>query len=270
MPADVRLIGDGLGLTEGPLVGPDGSVLIVSLTRGRIYEVNLDGRSARIAVETGGGPNGLAETSVGEIYIAQSGGALSRPDTPRSAPGIQRWVRGTTDVSYVLSDGCEGPNDLAIGPDGRVWFSDPSGSPWRDPPLRGSIKALDLVSGDVETVLADLDYPNGLAFGPDGLLYVGETRTGRVLRAAVETKEVEVFAQIPAGHPDGLAFRSDGALFVATSNGDSVVVISRSGAVTDTLTDDRMRFVTNVAFSPSEHFVAVTSMKGGRVFAFSM
>ncbi|MEV0895319.1 hypothetical protein [Actinoplanes sp. NPDC049802] len=57
---------------------------------------------------------------------------------------------------------------------------------------------------------------NGIAFGPDGLLYVAEYLAGRISTVDVDTGEVRVL--VPAGgplqSPDDLAFGADGDMYV--------------------------------------------------------
>lgn len=74
------------------------------------------------------------------------------------------------------------PNDLVEGPDGAVWFSDPTyGISTEYEGARaeseiGARRVYRAVEGGVEAVLDDLVQPNGLCFSPDGsLLYVADS-----------------------------------------------------------------------------------------------
>jgi hypothetical protein len=86
--------------------------------------------------------------------------------------------------------------------------------------------------GTATTVATDLGVACGIAFGPDGALYVGD-RSGSILK--VQGSRVEVFASIPpsvaAFH---LAFGPDGWLYIAAptlSSRDAVFRVSPAGAV---------------------------------------
>jgi gluconolactonase len=85
--------------------------------------------------------------------------------------------------TLAVVGGC--PNGLALGPDGRIYFTQNSGGGgWYrcpDPRIPG-IYALDPVSGSVEQVTTTagaqaLREPNDLCFGPDGALWFTDPGT---------------------------------------------------------------------------------------------
>ena len=59
MGDDVTIVASGLGFPEGPVVLPDGDVLVVEVRLGRLTRVHPDGELTVVA-EVGGGPNGAA------------------------------------------------------------------------------------------------------------------------------------------------------------------------------------------------------------------
>ena len=94
----------------------------------------------------------------------------------------------------VIADKYQGkpfnsPNDVVVGSDGAIWFTDPgygilgnyeSGAK-RPFELPTNVYRVDPRSGHIAVVAGDFDRPNGLAFSPDEkLLYIvdsGKTRT---------------------------------------------------------------------------------------------
>ena len=66
-------IADGLRFPEGPVVMPDGSVILTEIEQGRITRVHPDGAKQSVAT-TGGGPNGLAIGPDGKLYCCNNGG----------------------------------------------------------------------------------------------------------------------------------------------------------------------------------------------------
>ena len=159
------VLAEGVGFTEGPLWTRDGRLLVAAMSRGLVLEVDLGGHGVVASIETGGGPNGLTEGPDGALWVAQNAGAVRPSRSPRPvAPGLQR-IDGRT-VDDLPVPGALAPNDLTLGPDGRIWFTDP-GLPGAT--TRGRICALDPASGQAAVLLGDLDFPNGLAFGPGAM-----------------------------------------------------------------------------------------------------
>ncbi|HEY6762951.1 MAG TPA: SMP-30/gluconolactonase/LRE family protein, partial [Baekduia sp.] len=116
----------GLGFTEGPLWTADGRLLVVSVSRGLIYAVPPEGGEGVVAAEPGGNPTGLCEDAAGTVWIAQGGGHAPTRSLRPTVPSLQAWGDGRVDD--VAVDGLHAPNDCVVGPDGRVWFTDPRGS----------------------------------------------------------------------------------------------------------------------------------------------
>lgn len=261
-----RVIASNIGFTEGPIWTMSGRLFVTSMSRGLVYELDLDGGVVG-QIETGGGPNGLAEDDTGAIWVAQNGGTIVPSKSGRTvAPGLQRIVDGT--VEDVVTTGLFAPNDLVQGPDGRIWFTDPGDRP-------GRVHAFDPGSGRVEELAGGIDYPNGLAFDAAGeILYVAETRTGHLLhyrRDGSSLQPLGVFATLPEGVPDGLAFDADGNLYAASPEADLIAVFGPDGSAREPVRLDGPTFPTNLCFAgPELDTLVVTAAKGGRVLAVDM
>lgn len=256
----------GIGFTEGPLWTRDGRLLVVAMSRGLVVEVDLGGGGVVGAVETGGGPNGLAEGPDGAVWVAQNAGAVRPSRSPRPvSAGLQRIVGQTVDDLPV--PGALAPNDLTHGPDGRIWFTDP-GLPGAT--TRGRVCALDPVSRRSAVLLDELDFPNGLAFGPGGdVLYLAHTDEGRVTRHRWDGERLHddgVAATLPAGGPDGIALDVDGRIYAAAPAADAVFVFEPDGRLHRHLDFVEPTFPTNLCFAgPDLDRLVVTPAKGGRV-----
>jgi sugar lactone lactonase YvrE len=61
----VRLVAEGLVFPEGPVAMDDGTVLVVEMLAGRVSRITPSG--TELVAETGGGPNGLADSGISEI-----------------------------------------------------------------------------------------------------------------------------------------------------------------------------------------------------------
>ena len=103
---------------------PDGSIVICDGNTGELLRLGRRRhesllRDRRIAL-------GLILGSDGAIYLTQGGNVPGAPDQS-AIPGIQR-VRADGTVEQPASNlagfPLAGPNDLAFGPDGRLWFTE--------------------------------------------------------------------------------------------------------------------------------------------------
>jgi len=263
---DGQIVASGLAFPEGP-VFHDGEVLFTEITGGRISACAADG-SVRVVAETGGGPNGATIGPDGALWITQNGGM---GHGPRAEAGIQRaTLDGAVSQPFTSVAGVtlEGPNDLCVGPDGRLWFTDPRGE--SDPGsngLNGRLFAVDIATGDGELV-AELEpvFPNGIAFDGDGVLHWTESFTRRVMRLVGGAPEL--VAQLPERYfPDGMCFGADGTMYVASTYGHCVSVIDGSGEIVDRLMcGDGMP--TNCCFAGTSLYV--TESRRGTLWRFDL
>src|SRR5258707_15310569 len=86
---DVRVLATDLEFPEGPVVLPDGSVVLVEIRGQRLTRVWPDGRKQGVA-EIPGGPNGAAMGPDGKIYICNNGGFCLGPAPGALMPGGPR------------------------------------------------------------------------------------------------------------------------------------------------------------------------------------
>lgn len=264
---------EGAGLLEGP-VWNAGALEFVSVNRGVVYR--LDGGDLTVAVETGSSPNGQCIDRDGIRWVAQNGGTrvVSKSAIP-APPSLQRVEAGR--VEAVVTEGMAAPNDVAVGPDGRIWFTDP---PWRadDSVEPGNVYAYDPADRSVSAVITGIEFPNGLAFSADGSdLFLVETARQRVLRFAIAGLRATlagVHVDIGHGGPDGIALATDGSMIIANGHADNIVVADPNGKIVQVvdlseLGWSRQYFATNVCFGPagSGSFYA-TLASGGRIFRF--
>ncbi len=273
-----RTVAEGLGFVEGPQWAHD-RLFLVAMSRGMVVELGPETGRVISEIETGGGPNGLVATDSGELYVAQNG-ALSHATRSRRAvkPGIQR-IDVDLNVHDVVVDGCESPNDLVIGADGAVWFTDPG--PYHVAPEAPSVKRWDPVSGELSTVALGREYPNGLAFTPDfSALLIADSVQHAIIRYPVEGAglgEAASFVDLREGdsdrlgYPDGIAFDPRGNLWVAALEAGELVVVSPEGRIRARLSTGEGSRPTNVCFGGSGgDTVFATLSKGGRVLSASV
>ena len=231
-PVEGTLLASNLGFPEGPVVMPDGSIVLCDGNTGEL--LRWDGGSMGTFATTGGSPWGAVLGSDGAVYVTQGGNVPGSPDQS-AVPGIQRVnADGSVEMLSTEIGGhtLAGPNDLAFGPDGRLWFTD-SGTEQDDrfpADERAPGRLFVLGSGGAGEFLMERAevYPNGIAFDSQGRLYWTESAAHRVCR--LDDGQATTFCQLSDGHvPDGMAFAADGRAFVCTTISGGVTVLSADG-----------------------------------------
>jgi len=180
---------------------------------------------------------------------------------------------GLDGATTVLIDRFEGqrlnsPNDLAVGPDGAIWFTDPTygidnprqGCPARPELDHRSVYRYDPRT-DVLTRMADLSQPNGIGFAPDGrVLYVSDSDLERhhIVAFDVGADGVltgrRVFRTIEPGVPDGFCVDARG--WVWSSSGSGVQVFDRDGEPLGLIPTPHT--CSNCAFAPDSRRLFIT------------
>jgi gluconolactonase len=256
---NVRLLASELGFPEGPVVMPDGRLVFCDGNTGELLA--WDGERVEPFAVTGGSPWGAVLGSDGAIYVTQGGNVPGSGDTS-TISGIQRVsADGTVELVCSEVDGRTlfGPNDLAFGSDGRLWFTD-SGS---EEDYRFDVRSpgrLFVVDGDGggEMVLElPQVYPNGIAFDAQGRLYWTESMAHRIQR--LEDGKPVTFCQLSDDYvPDGMAFARDGRAFVATTISEGVSIVSADGELLDHI--ELGEHATNCAFDGGTLYVTATKV----------
>ncbi|SMF38859.1 gluconolactonase [Tistlia consotensis] len=209
---------------EGPVFGPDGALYLADVPYGRIFRVaGLSDWAVAFAYE--GEPHGLAFAEDGSLIVADYRQGLLRVDL---GSGSARPL-----CTRFNTEAFRGVSDLAIDAEGDVWFTDPGRSSLTDPTGRLFRLRRD---GALDCVLANVPYPNGVAFSDDGAhVFLAATRANavwRLLRNAPErgTPMCGLYLQLSGGlGPDGLAVSRQGELAVAHAQAGQVWVFDRFG-----------------------------------------
>ena len=257
----MEIFKNDLGFTEGPVVCQDGAIAATAIDRGEIAIVRCGVHS--VLATAGGGPNGLVEAPDGVFYLCQNGGVWPALNHIRREPGVQRVARDGT-VSYAAT-GMTAPNDLAFGPDGLLYVTDPTRKPERDD---GRVWRLDLETGRCERILQVDWYPNGIGFGQDdGEIVIADTGRRRLVAVPLKDpspEKVRTLFTMTSGMPDGFAFDADGncvvaAVGVAENEPGTVQVWSPGGKCLEVIELWKSRFITNVAISPDRRLYVCDS-----------
>lgn len=162
--------------------------------------------------------------------------------------GARRITRTEFDGRItVLVDNYQGkrfnsPNDIVVKSDGSIWFTDPAYGIDSDyegfqatPDLAScDVYRLDPDSGKCESVIQQLDRPNGLAFSLDERhLYVSDSQNNNMWRFDIDADgnvgAGAIFATCTDGCFDG--FRLDNAGRIWSSAGDGVHCLDPDGTL---------------------------------------
>jgi gluconolactonase len=259
-----NIFATGLIAPEGPVALPDGAWLIVEggATRGCVTHISADGKKTQVIKRTGR-PNGLAVDSHGVVWVAES-----------KSPSLLRLTMDGK--SEVVATDCDGepflfPNDLCFGPDGGLYLTDsgvvidefaPNNQirpDYENIRYDGRVYRIDVATGKVKKLDGGIKFTNGIAFGPDRMLYANETLTGHIYRFQWRGGEISgpriffgnvVRPDAPPGWkgPDGMAFSTDGELYTAVFGQKDVTVLGKQGEVTRRIVTAG-NLPTNVAFA---------------------
>jgi gluconolactonase len=254
-----RKIATGVGRTEGPVIRADGEVIYVSMDQGKLYSTKGDKTS--VFSDVGHQPNGATEALDGTIYVAQAGGQHFGPNAGKG--GIQAVARDGK-WRWVTQDPVA-PNDLCFGPDGFLYFTDPT----RNRPTRddGRLWRCDVKTGEAELLCSLSWSPNGIGFGlEDDALYVARAiEKPGALQSAIarfplnngKLGKEELYIQFaPTHRPDGFLFDIEGNLVSGCNSNNKenddpgqIQTYDRNGKLADTFVPGKGKSYTNVALA---------------------
>ncbi|MFC7519625.1 SMP-30/gluconolactonase/LRE family protein [Xanthomonas populi] len=236
------LIGDGAFThnAEGPAAGPDGAIYAVNLGKdGTIWRISLhaDGSAKAEVFVT------LPEGSTGNGIRFRQGVMYVADDTGHKILRVNMQTRAVS--TFASLPDADGPNDLALAPDGSFYASDPN---WKDNSGRLWHVSRD---GVVQLLEAGMTTPNGLDVSPDGKhLYVNESMSRKVWvydRVGGGLRNKRLLIEFPDFGMDGMRCDADGNLYIGRYDAGQIAVVSPRGKLLRTVAL-KGRKASNVAF----------------------
>lgn len=240
--SDVETICGGVKYSNAHRTGK--GILLTAVGSGEVHILSEGSSEPELVAKTNGQPAGVAMDSTGRIYIAD---AAMRAVTQITEEGNKQFVSEYEGKTFY------GPNSLAFGPDGSMYFTDsgPLGETTLQNPSGSCFCITMLPKGDEgEQILKPLvheclAHPSGIAVGPEGKnIYVSEMLRNRVLRLfqyPAGVWQTSVYYQFSGKvGPSGLACGKDGTLYVgrfepatctAEETAGTVSVISPNGTL---------------------------------------
>jgi gluconolactonase len=218
--AKLETYSKGFGFTEGPLWDRAGFVYVSDETLNKIFRVY---------------PDGHKETLIS--LDDPDGNTFDLRDKLLDCASVLRAIiEVSPDGQYkILADHFEGkrfnsPNDVIIGPDGAIYFTDPTldlpKGQKQEIPFQGVYRLGD--KGDVRLLTKELSQPNGLGFSPDGKKFYADDSEQRNIRVYDFASDAtlangRIFGTEPGGKddgvPDGMKLDRQGNIFVTGPKG---------------------------------------------------
>jgi streptogramin lyase len=177
---------------NGITAGPDGAMWFTERAGARIGRITADGSITEFALPAGSQPVGIVSGPGGDLWYADRSGRIGRMTTAGAV------------TTYLVLGGK--PEELAVGSDGNVWFTD-KGSVGRMTPLGIAVPAL-----------APLASPTDIAAGSDGNLWVTSAGGGAARVTPLGVLDLFTAGLTPGGSPAGIVAGAAGALWFAEQN----------------------------------------------------
>src|SRR5450631_4316236 len=172
--AKLETVATGFGFTEGPMWDAAGFLYVSDETINKIFRVYPNGKKEEVIAL--GDPDGNTYDQQHRLIDCAS--------------VLRAIIRVSPDGQYtILADHFEGkklnsPNDVVLGPDGALYFTDPTldlvAGEKQELTFQGVFR-LD-ATGKVTLLTKELSQPNGLAFSPDGKKFYVDDSQQRNIR----------------------------------------------------------------------------------------
>ena len=248
---DVDLEQIAVGDVNGPeaIAFDDNGLMYTANEDGRIIVLNGDGSNPLDFAQTGGRPLGLKFDFNGNLIVADAFQGLLSIDT---AGQITVLTTGFGGLPFMLTD------DLDIGSDGTIYFSDASSvnylgnhtNDWGQP--NGRLLSYNPNTDSTNLLLDNLYFANGVALSQDeSYLLVNESAVNHVRRywlTGPNTGQTDVFSNLNQfqGLPDNVTHNGDSLFWVATFFGP-VIALDNNGQIVYQLNFDSNLFTENTS-----------------------
>ena len=240
-----------VGNVNGPeaITFDDNGLMYTANEDGRIIVLNSDGSNPQDFAQTGGRPLGLKFDSNGNLIVADAFQGLLSIDT---AGQISVLTTGYGGLPFLLTD------DLDIGSDGTIYFSDASSvnnlnnlnNDWGQ--ANGRLLSYNPNTDVTNLLLDNLYFANGVALSPDeSYLLVNESAVNHIRRywlTGPNAGLTEVFSNVSQfqGLPDNITHNGESLFWVATFFGP-VIALDNNGQILYQLNFDSNLFTENTS-----------------------
>lgn len=218
--ATLETMGTGFGFTEGPVWDPAGFLWVSDESKNKIVKLYADGHTEDMV-----------------SLVDPDGSTYDRQHRLLStASGLRAIIRLSADgksfetvVDHYQGKKLNTPNDIVIGPDGAIYFTDPIIDMTHDQQQELPQTVYRLGADNSMTPLTtEMKAPNGLAFSPNGkYLYIDDDDAKNIRRYKFHKDGTisdgmdfgDMHDPVNRGVPDGMKVDKKGHLFVSGPNG---------------------------------------------------
>ncbi len=168
------------GKPEGAAISPDSQIFVTTAGSDQVWSIRATTDSTLSGIDVGTQPAGIAISTDGaRAYVANRGdGTLSVIDIPTSQT-VETVQLDKTPVAVAFAPATDQASPT--GPAADMQAASPTPALTVNAPQAGPSVSDRLPEGAVkETFVPGASFPSAMAFAPDGRLFYGEVRTGRI------------------------------------------------------------------------------------------
>lgn len=198
---------------------PDGRSVWVSGTDASqvlLYRSLAPGAKPTVfSMNPGSSPRGMVFGRDRALYVAETG-------TDRGGNMIARIRRNAKIREYPLPTGAGAPWGMALGRDGKIWFSEESS---------GKVGRLDPATGRIVEYALPTPHsqPQGIVLGSDGAIWGTEAGGNKVFRMTMNGRAREFAIPTANSVPVAITRGRDGYLWVSELEGGKLLRVSKDG-----------------------------------------
>ncbi len=221
--AKLQLVSNQFKFTEGPTADKEGNVFFSDQPNDKIWKYDTDGKLS-VFLSPSGRSNGMC--------FDNNGNLLSCADENNQLWSIDPQGKVTVLVKNYQGKLLNGPNDVFVTSDGKIYFTDPyyQRDYWKrkSPDIEGQKVYYLKGINDPVVVVDNMMKPNGLIATPDGkYLYVADIQANKTYKFTIaddgSLKDQTLFVNQGS---DGVTMDEEGNIYLT---GNGVTVYNKEG-----------------------------------------